>query len=114
VAFAEPPRGVGAWPPGAVTDGEGRFTLRGLGDDLATVRVQVYDDRFGRHALDFKPRERAKDGLRVVAEPARILEGVVTRGDTDRPVPGARVVANSFDPQGGHVEHGHAVTDADG
>src|SRR5262249_27402576 len=114
VEFAGPPRGLDAWPAAAVTDADGCFTVRGLGEDLATVRVKVYDDRFARHVLDFKPRDKAKAVLPVVAEPARLPEGVVTRDEPKKPVKGARVVANSFGRDGKHLEHGHTVTDDQG
>jgi RNA polymerase sigma factor (sigma-70 family) len=82
-----------AWPGPVTTDDEGHFTLRGLGADLATVRVKVKDDRYCRLTSDFRPREKAQAELRLLLEPARVLEGVVTRADTGKPIARARVFA---------------------
>ena len=42
------PKGVAAWPEPATTDGDGRFTLRGVGRKLL-VRLIVDDPRFATH-----------------------------------------------------------------
>src|SRR5262249_19162754 len=44
-------------------------------------------------SLDFKPRDHEKIEWRGVIESARVLEGVVTRADTGKPVVNARVAA---------------------
>jgi RNA polymerase sigma factor (sigma-70 family) len=116
IEFQEPPRDIDGCPRSVVTDKKGGFILRSLGDDLTIVRVQVVDDRLARQVADFKPREKGPKELRMFVEPARIVEGVVTRGDPNKPVQGARVVARSAsgNPLRAYVEHGEAVTDKAG
>jgi RNA polymerase sigma factor (sigma-70 family) len=115
LTFPDSDETFGGCRPAAETDAEGRFTLHGVGADLATVRAKLFDDRFGPHTLDFRPNNLGKDEPQVVAEPARILEGVVTRAGTGEPVPGARVSTVEF-PQraGGPTVYATAVTDAKG
>jgi RNA polymerase sigma factor (sigma-70 family) len=114
IEFQEPPRDIDGRPRSVVTDKKGGFILRGLGDDLTTVRVKVVDDRCARQVADFKPREKGNQELRMFVEPARIVVGVVTRGN--KAVKGARVVARSAsgNPLRPYLEQGEAVTDEAG
>ncbi|MCI0456964.1 MAG: sigma-70 family RNA polymerase sigma factor [Gemmataceae bacterium] len=75
------------WPEPAVTDAEGRFTLRGLGS-VTEVVLQAGGDRYALHELSVtKPRGE----VTLALTPARTLEGTVTFADTGKPVLNARL-----------------------
>jgi hypothetical protein len=117
VEFQDAPTDLLAWIEPAVSDGQGRFALRGLGPDWS-VTLAVADDRFARQTLVVNPDplERASlqqlqraGGSQALVEarprkdrpedfswslmPARVFEGTVTHADTHRPVAGARIVS---------------------
>jgi RNA polymerase sigma factor (sigma-70 family) len=119
IEFLDPPMGLLAWPQPAISDAQGRFTLRGIGSDWS-VHVQVTDDRFARQTLVINPKgvdleilreARLAGGAPPVVElkfkdkdkktleeftwvlsPARFFEGTVTYADTKKPVAKASVV----------------------
>jgi hypothetical protein len=108
--FADPPwRELPGWPGPAVSDDEGRFTLRGIGpgvelmllaDDpryslrpaflstFAPAEVRTLNAPFGRINVEPGPEARP---IKLTAEPARRIVGRVTHADTGRPVPRAVV-----------------------
>jgi RNA polymerase sigma factor (sigma-70 family) len=79
------------WPAPAVTDAQGRFEFRGIGQGAA-VSLGVSDERFATQSfhLDTDARAGAKEFSRPL-EPAHIIEGVVRYADTGQPVPNARL-----------------------
>jgi RNA polymerase sigma factor (sigma-70 family) len=88
-----PVDGDASWLQPVTTDEEGRFTVRGLGADLAIAGIKVFHERYARQTFDFKPLDHENKEFRGALELARILEGVVTRADTGKPVAKARVAA---------------------
>ena len=110
-AFERPWLDSPAWPASAISDDEGRFTLRGLGrgpnyslstDDPrfslqpATIRtddgaaLQGRLSRFVGSGVRVEPGPDPKP-ITITVQPARTLTGRVTDADTGRPVPHALV-----------------------
>lgn len=103
-----------AWPASAISDGDGRFTLRGLGRGLSyslftdDPRFSPYlgwirtDDgaaipgRLSRHVggIRVEPGPNPKP-ITIALQPARSLTGRVTDAETGQPVPHALVAAFS-------------------
>ncbi len=88
--FDESPKRGPYWPAPAVSDTQGRFTLRGLPAD-GNVQLLVHGDGYARQIFEAKVRADAATEPTFAMPPARILEGVVTYRDTGKPVPGARL-----------------------
>ncbi len=106
--YQDPPwRELPGWPGPAVSDDEGRFTLRGIGpgvefqlltdDPRYSLRPAIFStfapDRartpnfpFGRITIEPGP---AAPPIKLTAEPGRRIVGRVTYADTGRPVPHA-------------------------
>jgi protocatechuate 3,4-dioxygenase beta subunit len=78
-----------AWPQPAMTDDQGRFTLRGVGQGLR-VALWIDDPRFA-HQQIMIDTDGAADlkQLTMALEPAKIIKGRVTYADTGQPVPHA-------------------------
>ncbi len=84
-------KGLPAWPAAVVTGADGRFTIPGVGRGL---RVQLLAEapRFARQIILVETDGTA--GSRTVTaamEPARVITGRITYGDTGQPVPHAIV-----------------------
>jgi RNA polymerase sigma factor (sigma-70 family) len=91
VDVQELPAGSPFRPTPALSDRQGRFTLRGLGPEL-WVTIEATGAGFARQQFEIKPEDRKKGKeFRFSLAPARVLEGTVTLADTLRPVPGARL-----------------------
>ena len=90
------------WPGPVVTDGQGKFTLHGLGHGV-NLYLSVRDLRFARQDLHIDTDVGA-DGkeITLALEPARIIEGRVLAADTGRPIANAVVSASAL------VMNGHA------
>jgi Sigma-70, region 4 len=85
-------RDLPAWPGPAVTDADGRFTVRGAGPGIRVALV-VDDPRFAIHPVDVDTGEAAAPPpgpVAVTLEPARTIAGRVTDAETGKPVPHAR------------------------
>ncbi len=102
-----------AWPGPAISDDQGRFTVRGLSRDLL-CRLDIEDPRF---AIPFTmlqtaekvdaPRPLARIGtikvdpgpnprpIAIAVQPARTIVGRITYADTGRPVPHALVASGA-------------------
>jgi RNA polymerase sigma factor (sigma-70 family) len=81
-----------AWPRPAVTDAEGRFTMRGAGRGIRVV-LAIDDPRFARQIVNVDT-ENVADAkpVTLALEPARIVAGRITYADTGKPVPRAKLV----------------------
>ena len=91
--LAKPTGPLPAWPGPAVTDGDGRFTLAGVGPEME-VDLEVHDERYStqRFPLRTGKAERA-DTVTLRLAPARTIEGRITEADTGRSLAGAYVAA---------------------
>jgi RNA polymerase sigma factor (sigma-70 family) len=94
IQFAAPPANVPFWPQPAVTDAQGRFTLRGLVKGQV-LGVQIRDDRYAAVNLDFEPPAQGDTTVLAVGPP-HILEGTVSDAVTGKPVPRSRIHVDSF------------------
>ncbi len=64
-----------AWPRPAITDAEGRFTLRGLGRDL-NASLSVHDPRFALLRIPVKTDDTSRSkAITAALSPAQILTG---------------------------------------
>jgi hypothetical protein len=98
-----------AWPQGATTDGQGRFTINGIPAGHGVLLHLVGSDRFapqgislntgmseqrGKHDGTYRPLVKnvapGEEAILPLA-PAQLFEGVVTYEDTGRPAPHARL-----------------------
>jgi hypothetical protein len=87
------PRGA-CWPEPAVSDAQGRFTLRNLALN-EHAHLLAYGDSYSRQQFEVKVGAKPADEVTLAMPPARILEGAVTCRDTGKPVPGARLLVFS-------------------
>ena len=96
-----------AWPRPAITDAEGRFTIRGVGRDLR-VLLMAEDPRFARQRIVVDTDGTAgPKPVTAAMEPAKVITGRVTYADTGKPVPHA--VARDLSP----IERGPGLHQAD-
>jgi protocatechuate 3,4-dioxygenase beta subunit len=80
-----------AWPKSATTDAQGRFTLRGVGRDVR-IFLNTYDLRFARQSIPIDTDASAKSkSVTMALEPAKIITGRITDGDTGKPIPHAQL-----------------------
>jgi hypothetical protein len=89
------PEDLRAWPKSAKTDGQGRFTLTGVGRGL-NVSLSVRDPRFAQQRLDLQTDET--DGpkeVSVALHPSTIIEGRVLAADTGGPIPNAVIAVRA-------------------
>ncbi len=85
------PRNAPAWPAPAITDAEGRFTVRGVGRDLR-VLLMADDRRFARQRIIVETDSPSgSKSVTMALEPAKVITGRVTDADTGKPVPHAAV-----------------------
>ncbi len=112
-AYERPSLDSPAWPASAISDDDGRFTLRGLGRG-PNYSLSTDDPRFNLHVATIRTDDGAApqgrlsryvgSGVRVepgpdskpiaiTVQPARSVTGRVTDADTGRPVPHAVVAA---------------------
>ena len=85
-----------AWPKPVTTDAEGRFTLRGVGQDVRAA-VTVHHPRFALQTLDVETDASSESkSFSAGLAPAQIINVRVTYADTGGPVPHAplRVMAS--------------------
>jgi hypothetical protein len=84
--WSEEARDEPAWPRPATTDAEGRFTVRGVGQNLH-VTLGVRDPRFARQRIlvDTDDQAESKTGTAALAPP-QIVNVRVTCADTGQPV----------------------------
>jgi hypothetical protein len=84
------------WPKPATSDAEGQFEIHGIGPDLR-VDLSVLDPRFAPQAIQASTEAGARP-LRWTLQPARVLNGRVTYGDTGLPVAHAEVLVSATEP----------------
>ncbi len=101
-----------AWPRPTTTDSEGRFTVRGVGQNLHAA-LTVHHPRFAHQTIkiDTDDDEESKTVTAALTAP-QIVNVRVTYADTGQPVPHAplRVIAD----QGAITRFDESETDADG
>jgi RNA polymerase sigma factor (sigma-70 family) len=98
-----------AWPRPATTDAEGRFTLRGVGRNVR-VFLTAYHPRFALQRIEIETDDSSESKpIRMAMEPAKIIAGRVTYGDTGKPVAYAKLGVG-----GGSVAETDFEADAEG
>jgi hypothetical protein len=102
------------WPEPAVTDAEGRFTVRGVGRGVR-VTLRINDPRFALQSVevdaDGAPGPKQ---LTVALEPAQSVSGRITYADSGKPARGARIFVHSSFGPGRPIVPSEVRTDADG
>jgi RNA polymerase sigma factor (sigma-70 family) len=84
-----PPSGLRAWPRPVITDKDGRFTLAGIGQNLA-AGLLVNDRRFAQQFVRVQTDERGGEkNATLIAQPATIIEGHVLAADTGEAIANA-------------------------
>ncbi len=105
-------RDYAAWPRSTTTDAEGRFTVRGVGQNLhASLTVQ--HPRFAYQSIPVDTDDEAESKIVTAAlAPSQIVNVRVTYADTGQPVPHAplQVLAS----RGRVAVNDEAETDAEG
>jgi protocatechuate 3,4-dioxygenase beta subunit len=89
--------GLPAWPRPALTDAQGRFTVRGAGQGLRAV-LAIDDARFVKQQInvDTDKTPNSKPVISAV-QPARSIVGRVVAADTGKPIAHAIVTGNMGD-----------------
>ena len=108
----ETPTTYPAWPRPMTTDAEGRFTVRGVGQNLHAV-LTVHHPRFAHQTIQVDTDDDAESKTVTAAlAPPQIVNVRVTYADTGQPVPHAplRVLAS----RGRVAMVDESETDADG
>jgi RNA polymerase sigma factor (sigma-70 family) len=101
-----------AWPDPAITDADGRFELRGIGQGVR-VLLMADDPRFARQRIVVDTDSSAQSkSITAALEPAKVIAGRVTYADTGKPVPHAAIEIVAF--RGGPGYSNQFETDADG
>jgi protocatechuate 3,4-dioxygenase beta subunit len=78
-----------AWPKPVTTDSDGRYTLRGLGQDLGAV-FTVHHPRFALQRIEVETNGASESKpMNAALVPAQILTGRVTYADSGKGVPHA-------------------------
>jgi RNA polymerase sigma factor (sigma-70 family) len=91
------PDDLPGWPRTAVSDANGRFTLRGVGRGFRAF-LTVVDPRFVTQVVETDTDENSsKNPLAIALQPARTLSGRVTYADTGKPVSNVRIGVRGFD-----------------
>ncbi len=92
-----PGNGLPAWPKPAISDAEGRFTVRGVGRDLRVI-LMVDDPRFARQIVAINTDGPAElKPVTLALEPAKIIKGRITDADTGKPIPHAQLRVLSYE-----------------
>jgi RNA polymerase sigma factor (sigma-70 family) len=101
IQFEAAPVRLPGWPVAVTTDAEGRFELRGVVRGLG-IGLQARDERFAFTELKVPPQDEEKPGeVRLVHDPAQVIEGTVLRADTGNPLPNAQVHVETLDASSG-------------
>ena len=108
-----PGNGLPAWPKSAISDSDGRFTVRGVGRDLRVV-LMIDDPRFARQTVPIDADGTSElNAVTLALVPAKIIKGRITDAGTGKPVPHAQLSVLSYDTAlGGMVNEFEA--DAEG
>jgi protocatechuate 3,4-dioxygenase beta subunit len=92
-----------AWPEPALSDTDGRFTIRGVGPELRVI-LAINDPRFARQEYPVDTtRVLVSEPVKLALEPGQIIKGRVTDASTGKPVPHAGLVIFSDKENGSHI-----------
>ena len=90
------PHDLPAWPKPAISDAEGRFTVRGLGRDSRAL-LAVDDPRFARQRITIDTANTSESKpVTLALESARIIRGRITDTETGKPIPHAQLEVTSI------------------
>ena len=88
-----------AWPKPATTDALGHFTVHGVGRNMHAF-LTARHPRFALHEFTVETDNGAESKPMTLAlEPAKIISGRVTYGDTGKPVAHAKVAIQAREPK---------------
>ncbi len=88
-----------AWPRPATTDALGHFTVHGVGRNMRAF-LTARHPRFALQEITVETDDAAESKPMTLAlEPAKIITGRVTYGDTGKPVAHAKVAVQSTEPK---------------
>jgi protocatechuate 3,4-dioxygenase beta subunit len=101
-----------AWPRPTTTDAEGRFTVRGVGQNLHAA-LAVHHPRFANQTIEVDTDDEAESKTVTAAlAPPQIVNVRVTYADTGRPVPHAPLGVLAYQARFARVDE--SETDGDG
>ena len=87
-----------AWPRPATTDALGHFTVHGVGRNMRAF-LTARHPRFALHEFTVETDDAAESKPMTLAlEPAKIISGRLTYGDTGKPVATPRLPSNQRRP----------------
>jgi len=108
-SYAKNPNG---WPGPAITDAEGRFSIRGIGRGVRAL-LMAENPQFARQRIVVDTDSTAETKpVTIALETAKVIAGRVTYGDTGKPVPHAAIEIIAY--RGGPGYQNAFETDADG
>ncbi len=88
-----------AWPRPATTDAQGHFTVRGVGRNMRAF-LTARHPRFALQTITVETDNAAESKpVTLALEPAKIISGRVTYGDTGNPVANAKIVVQPRGPE---------------
>jgi RNA polymerase sigma factor (sigma-70 family) len=101
-----------AWPKPAISDAEGRFTIRGAGRNLRVI-LFIDDPRFARQSVPIDTDSTSESkSVTLALEPAKVFRGRITDASTGKPIPHAQLVVMAYNGNPG--THNEFEADADG
>ena len=88
-----------AWPRPATTDAQGRFTIHGVGQNMRAM-LTARHPRYALHEFTVETDDAAESKpVTLALEPAKIISGRVTYGDTGSPVANAKIAVQPSGPE---------------
>ena len=89
-------KGLPAWPRPALTDAQGRFTVRGAGQDLRAI-LAIDDPRFASQNINVDTDNTPNSKPVILAvQPARSIVGRVVAADTGNPIAHATAIVGAM------------------
>jgi hypothetical protein len=115
LAASQVPEGLRNWPRPVITDDNGRFTLAGIGPDLA-FSLAVRDPRFAQQTIHIgDAKADISKELVLALQPATVVEGRTLAADTGQPIAKTVVEVTSRQQElSGEASKARVLSDAQG